>query len=318
MDEWWRVLCLLTYAVALGAAMVWAAMVRWELRLPRRAAPSRPLSIDEVAYLLGGAARLADTAIVRLVDQGTLRVSSSGLTRVAGADLTTARQNRVDAAVLRRLSQWRPTPVAAVSRDAVGEPEFAAVQRGLAGLGLVAGGRTRRRRWLPFGAVLVLFTIGAVRLIAEVGPRRPEGWLIACLAAVVISPLWWTRESRGPGMLTGLGRRVATQVRAGVATAGLWSRPAGLVALGGLGAHPDPELRTHLQSTTTEYAIPRAPLPSTGRSGPAPSPRRPSVRRTATRRHQDHWGGGCGSYGGDGGGHGGHGCGGHGCGGGDG
>ncbi|GAA4545317.1 TIGR04222 domain-containing membrane protein [Amycolatopsis samaneae] len=318
MDEWWRVLCLLGYVVASVAAVGWAVLLRWG---PRRAVPSRPLSVDEVACLLGGAARLAETAIVRLVDQGTLRVSSSGLARVAGADLASARQNRVDAAVLRQLSQWRPTPVAAVARDAAGEPEFAAVRSGLAELGLVAGGRAwLRRRRLALGAVLVVFAVGAVWLVAETGPRRPEGWLLVCLAAVVISPLWWASESRAPGTLTGAGRQVAARARAGVATAGLWSTPAGLVALGGPDAHPDPGLRAYLRSTTTEYAIPRAPLPSSGRPGPAASRRRSGVRGPTTGRHQGHWGGGCGTHGGDGGSHGGHGCGsgGDGCGGGDG
>jgi uncharacterized protein (TIGR04222 family) len=313
MDEWQWVLCLIIYVVASVAAVGWAVMVRWELRRPRRAAALRSLSIDEAAYLLGGPVRLVETAIVRLVDQETLRVSSSGLARIAGADLAEARTNRVDAAVLRKLSQWRPTPVAAVSRDAVREPEFAAIRRGLADRGLVVGGRMPRRRWLALAAVLVVFTVGAIWLVAAVGPRRPEGWLGACLAAVAISPLWWTREFRPADLTTGRGQRMTAQIRAGAAGTGLWSRPAGLVALGGLAAHPDPDLRTHLQSTTTEYAT---PLPPAAHPGPVSSPRQPSARPATTNRRHDYWGGGCGSYGGHGGGHGGHGGGhgGHGCG----
>ncbi|HEY2061146.1 MAG TPA: TIGR04222 domain-containing membrane protein, partial [Amycolatopsis sp.] len=207
MDEWQWVLCVVAYAVAAVAAVGWAVMVRWELRRPRLLAP-RPLSVDEAAYLVGGAARLAETAIVRLVDQGTLRVSSLGLARITGADLAKARRNRVDAAVLRRLSQWRPTPVAAVSRDAVREPEFAAIRRGLANLGLVVGRRMPRHRRLALGAVLVVFAVGAFWLVAAVGPRRPEGWLGACLAAVAISPLWWVREFRPADMITARGQRM--------------------------------------------------------------------------------------------------------------
>lgn len=69
---------LIVYATALAGVSVVTALARWGVSATGRRPASAPpgLGVYEWAYLCGGPARVAETAVAGLVDSGALRVSS--------------------------------------------------------------------------------------------------------------------------------------------------------------------------------------------------------------------------------------------------
>jgi len=65
------------YAAGLAGAVVWVVVVRARARRPEPT-PGPAVSLDELAFLAGGARRLVELSIARLVAAGRLRVNRTG------------------------------------------------------------------------------------------------------------------------------------------------------------------------------------------------------------------------------------------------
>ncbi|MCP2258317.1 TIGR04222 domain-containing protein [Streptoalloteichus tenebrarius] len=234
------------YATALPVALLWASAVRSTLR--RSGEPARDPSVDllDLAFLAGGAHRVAEVLVARQLDAGTLRLTARGLLPTA-APVPTGEADRI----VSRAVPTRGRPLDRVVADVAGSPLVAEVGARLVRTGHVVDPHAvgRARAWAVF-PLLVLAAVGLVRWCTELVAGASVDWDTTALGLTALAVGWVRR--RQPPIRTAAGDRLlraARRVIAGHPPApgefGLdpavltCAGPAALVALHGLNAHPD-------------------------------------------------------------------------------
>ncbi|XIE80629.1 TIGR04222 domain-containing membrane protein [Streptomyces sp. SBR177] len=271
-----NVLAFLYYLVFGPLAVVLVVKLR---RIRRAPAGGAVHDRYETAFLNGGPARVADTAITALHSDGRILVGGPGIVQV----LRATAYDPVERAVLQELSA-APTAALGPLRFAVmRHPAVQEIGDGLAARGLILEPRVRNSAAAWGGVVLVVGSIATLFSLVftlfdlvDFGPPRVPFLLkvlpvlgVALPAAVMCA--------------VAAKRRVTPAGRAAVdafTRAQPFADPALLVALQGLPGLPDPMLREQLATTARTYR----PMPPTGTRTrpPRPRPRRP--RRRPTRR----------------------------------
>ncbi|MGQ0837890.1 TIGR04222 domain-containing membrane protein [Actinokineospora sp.] len=238
------------YFVAFAFALLFALAMRILARAGGGDAhPPRhdQLTLDELAYLAGGAQRVVETAVARLVDAGKLRPSRSGSVQaVHGATANYP----IDRAVLADAQRYGHRTLTLLV-DRVGQDAAVrGIGAGLAGKGLLVDKGTARAR-LSAVPVAVLFVVGVARWANGLSEGRSIGWLT--LALVVTAVVGIALYRRPVAARTFTGDRVFRQARRGRGSlpgpstngadyALLGGGAAMMVVFGGLAAHPDVEL----------------------------------------------------------------------------
>jgi uncharacterized protein (TIGR04222 family) len=249
------------YWIALAVATAFALFVRLRLRAGRSGESARSLDIDEMAYLAGGPKRVVEAAVARLIEVEALRPSRRGTVQATG---TVVAQNAVDRAVLadasRRGRRTVNLLVPAVSRTEA----VTGVGNRLIDLGLLVAPETAksllRLGVVPLG---VVFAVGLVRWVNGLRIGAPVGWLTLQLMITAVLAVLLVRHR--DLQRTSEGDRVLQNARAGERTGGektspdalLFGGASGLVALGGLTAHPDLAVRSallHQPAVTSGFA----------------------------------------------------------------
>jgi uncharacterized protein (TIGR04222 family) len=195
----------LAMALALGVR-------RWLLREKGGAATDpAELSCYELAYLVGGGGRVAQTALLSLLLAGVVQPVASGRPprMMRGQPLEDPIEEAVTQGLLRHPQGSAAPVLRSVGRQA---GLMVPLQRRLAALGLVIDARrlglARCVPCLILGSVLV---VGLVRLQRGLLAQRPVGALLTvCLALMgVLVALWWRRPRhrtvRGDRLLRQLG-----------------------------------------------------------------------------------------------------------------
>lgn len=242
------------YWIALGAALVFAITTRIRMRVSLGGEPARSLDLDELAYLAGGPVRVVEASLARLIDAEALRSNRRGTVQVVGTPMVT---NAVDQAVLADAGTYRSRTLTLLLPSAAGSAAVEAVGKRLSELDMVIPPEVAKSR-LRTGIVplVLLFAIGLVRWVNGLAIGAPVGWLTLQLVITAVLAVLLVRTRKL--QRTAKGDRVLENARAGESTGGGASSPAvpliggavGLVALGGLSAHPDLALRTALVAQT--------------------------------------------------------------------
>ncbi|MBB5435027.1 TIGR04222 domain-containing membrane protein [Nocardiopsis composta] len=234
--EWWAVLLrpqmwplLAAWLVAVFAL---AGLVRAHLlhrapaAVPGADTPPGALTPEELAHLVGGPRRAAETALVRLVLSGRVRRRSDGRLERAAPPGPSPDDSEAGWALLRALGEAPADPAAALSAAAAGEhPQTV---RRLAGLGLyrddprLPGARAARAGALRIIGVLsvplVLWTV--LHLAADPLPGPSLRWellgsvlLLCLLGAAVLAD----RAAGRPEPRTAAGTRLLAEERTAAA-----------------------------------------------------------------------------------------------------
>jgi uncharacterized protein (TIGR04222 family) len=231
------------YGAGLIVALALAFGVRAQARRPRLTEPPPTLDLEAIAFLAGGTRRVFELAIARLLDSGAVRANRGGTIRaVQGA--TTA--DRIGTAVLDALGR-RSINVNKLMRSVRVPRQVEQLGDWLAARRLVLtpteAARTNRRALL---GLYLLLAIGAVRLVNGVVDSLPVMYLAGLLAATVVMIVLLTK------------RRVAARTvhgdRALDGARGAIVEGVDLVALDGLGAFPDRQVRRVLAPVTMSGA----------------------------------------------------------------
>jgi uncharacterized protein (TIGR04222 family) len=167
--------------------------------------PGRVLGAEELAYLVGGAIRVAEVAMVGLLAYGRVRTSSEGLLSVVHGPQPPV--SRVQQEVLGTIGGGG-RPVIKVLVDVARSQEAHRPLAGLEARALIPVRPPRKHRR---------------RRLAVPPPRTPAG-------EAVVSCAW--HLARGGG-------RMGAEIE-GLIDPGLLAWAAGVVAVGGLTAYPDP------------------------------------------------------------------------------
>ncbi|KAA2266976.1 TIGR04222 domain-containing membrane protein [Solihabitans fulvus] len=226
------------YVLAVVATLQWARVV---LRRPvplRSDRAAAPLTVDELACLAGGTARVVEAAVGRLFDAGTLRFGPAGVLRAAAGDGA----GRVEAAVLAEVRRGSHSTVAALAHRLAHHREVAAISARLAELGLLAGVElTRARRRIALLPLAFVTLVGVARVVVQALTGRElllQAAVSLGFAAVVLVAVAWRPAARR----TRFGEDVLTQARRRIGLRDSVSA-AESVALYGLLGHPDPQVR---------------------------------------------------------------------------
>ncbi|VVJ17079.1 Uncharacterised protein [Amycolatopsis camponoti] len=246
MTDTWGIPGPLFTGLYLGLLLVPAlyAAVRVKLLLRGRAggAPDRA---EELALLTGGRPRAGEFVVARLLERQTIRMDGTGrVHRVRGSA-----PDDLGRAALTRISKTG-TAVASVSREVLHHPALADLENGLVARGLLVDAGKIRRTWV-FTAVAywVLLVFGILRLIAGSSTGHPVGFLVGLLLLGLVAAIFVTTRAANPSEVkaTTAGRAAAGEAeRAGSLTSG----PAGAVAVGGFGGHPDKDVRLAVSRST--------------------------------------------------------------------
>ncbi|WP_433270469.1 TIGR04222 domain-containing membrane protein [Actinosynnema sp. CS-041913] len=215
-----------------GPALVLAVLSGLWLKRVTGAAPTRPLTFEEIGYLGGGPVRAAEVAVAALVADNRARVSGATVTAVPGQEPGAVTE--LQAHLLARLGEPRDLDDLLMGA-ATGGPA-----RRL-GHGLVAGGllvAPKRRLWRAVLSVLPVAVLAAVAVFAA-----PGGWVMAtalpvtglCAVLLLLAP---------PPVLTRRGARAYEEATAGLAPV-------------------DPA------EVTARYGLVRTAVPAAPRTGPA-------------------------------------------------
>lgn len=165
--------------------ILFAVVIALGILIPARMLPEgrrRPVTDPEqLAYLSGGSARLADTVTARLLAAKALAIGEKNRLDIVARHATTAAETSV-------LALSAPLDWARIERAV--RPEAARIQSGLqqAGLMLDGGERANLRYWalLPY-AMLLMF--GATKWWIGEARDRPTGFLIALLVVTLVVAL---------------------------------------------------------------------------------------------------------------------------------
>jgi uncharacterized protein (TIGR04222 family) len=232
-----------------------SAVVRTSLLLRGQAgaAPERP---EELALLTGGRTRVGEVVVARLLERQVIRMDGTGrLYRVSGSPA-----DDLDRAAVARIAKTG-TSVDRVRSEVGHHPSVTETETGLVTRGLLTDARKLRLTWV-FAAVVywALFVLGAARLIAGSAAGHPTGFLLGLLVLNTVAAIFvMIRAANAPAVkATAAGRAAAEEARrAGTLVAG----PAGAVASGGLGNHPDKDVRLAISRATQQSTVryPRAP-----------------------------------------------------------
>ncbi|WP_370961301.1 TIGR04222 domain-containing membrane protein [Amycolatopsis sp. cg9] len=240
-----------------------AAGVRGAL-LARGRAGGAPERAEELALLTGGRERLGELVVARLLERQAVRMDGTGrLHRVRGSA-----PDDLGRAALARIGKTGTT-VDRVRAEVRAHPSATGLEAGLTARGLLTDVRKLRLTWV-FAAVAywALFVFGVVRLIAGSATGHPVGFLLGLLAPNVVAAVFTTVRAakKREVKATAAGRAAAEEARR---TATLTAGPAGAVASGGFGEHPDKDVRLAVsratqQSTARAYRRSRTRWASAG------------------------------------------------------
>jgi len=200
---------------------------------------------EELALLTGGRTRVGEFVVARLLERQIIRMDGTGrVHRVRGSA-----PDDLGRAALVRIGKTGTT-VESVHREVRHHPALVAMENGLIARGLLVDARKVRSTWvLATVAYWVLFVLGAVRLIDGSSTGHPVGYLLGLLLLGTVAAVFVTiRATSKPEVkATAAGRAaIGAAELAGVLTAG----PAGAVAAGGFGSHPDKDVRLAVSRAT--------------------------------------------------------------------
>ena len=233
------------YWIALGISVLFAIGVRIRMRASRGDAPASSVDVDELAYLAGGPRRVVEASVARLIEAEALRSTRRGTVGLIGKPTAV---NAVDRTVLADAGRYSNRTVSLLMATVAQSDAVKAIATRLGDAGMLIEPGTAKRQ-LRVGALpmVVLFVIGVVRWVNGIAIGAPVGWLTLQLILTAVLVVLMTRS--GSIKRTAAGDRALEGARssgwketAGVSAGGV----AGLVALGGLSAHPDLALRTSL------------------------------------------------------------------------
>jgi uncharacterized protein (TIGR04222 family) len=211
-----------------------------------------PDRAEELALLTGGRSRVGEVVVARLLERKVIRMDGTGrLHRIAGSApdelgrTALVRIGKTGASVDRvRTAVWE-------------HPSVAELEAALVARGLLTDARKLRLTWvftaLAYGVLLV---VGLARLIAGSAAGHSVAYLIGLLVLnVVVGAVATIRAANAPAVkATAAGRAAAEEARR---TGTLVAGPAGAVASGGLGGHPDKDVRLAVsratQASTARY-----------------------------------------------------------------
>lgn len=244
------------YGLGLALIRVLAGLARRRGRPGALPSPLPELGIEQLAYLYGGASRVADAVVARLLSQRKLR-ARPGVGIAAGRRdaRTTGLATRAFAAA--RKKPQRPGDLSAVLEKSA---EMSQIVEELRGHGLVSPARVRLlRKWGPHTLLLAWLVLGIARFVAELPPRDASpatlvpalligGMLFVGLflddssyltpaGAAVVRALDQAREGKGEDASTD-----EVLARYGPLLQGA----AGAVVVSGLSSYPDPDVRAVL------------------------------------------------------------------------
>lgn len=230
------------YLVGLAVAALFALVVRQFVRSSGKrsgqgaGAISQPLTSNEVAYLAGGSARVAEAAVARLIGAGLLHPSRGGDVSAVGDAGGAGVADAVDRTVLTDVTRFGRRSIRVLVDRTRRSDAVRAVGVGLADKGLlVEESSARGRAWIGVLPILALFAAGVVRWANGLSEDRPVGWLSVLLVlTMVVAWVAWSRLRKPAGRAT----RRGTEALRGAARDG-----ADPVALRGFGAYPDPAVR---------------------------------------------------------------------------
>ncbi|GAB3438988.1 TIGR04222 domain-containing membrane protein [Actinophytocola sediminis] len=228
------------YGGALVIALAVALGVRARARRPQLVEQPPELDLESVAYLAGGARRVLELAIARLIEDGAVRANRGGTIR-AVRDATA--WDPLGDAILKKLGRGSPN-INTLIRSVRATKHLDQVSAALAAFQLVltpkAAARANRlaRLWL----FLLLF-VGVARFVNGIIELQPVGFLMIQLVVTVMVLIVLSNRRIRPRTVHG--DRALDQARAGI-TDGVE-----LVALGGLAAFPDDDVRGALGPVVT-------------------------------------------------------------------
>lgn len=170
------------YAALLVLATVSGIGLRWFLR-DRGAASAGPASALEMAWLAGGSERCVDAAIAQMLGAQQLRwdVQDRSLKlAVAAADL----EPPLDEVACCVAADGKPERVIARAKPRLKSIEKRLQQTGL----LLDGAGAWRIAWISALPMLLVLSMGAVRLVNGLGRGKPVGFLLvmSCLFGLVV------------------------------------------------------------------------------------------------------------------------------------
>jgi uncharacterized protein (TIGR04222 family) len=227
----------------------------------------KPLTVYHLAYLAGGPYRTVETVITAMVERGQLRASSDKRLKTVGS----APADPLERAVGNATNASFASTTATVQHSVRCSAEMGELAADLESQGLevprstiTSVGRT------VFLAYLAVLAIGIARWVTGAALNRPVGVLSALvILAFVIMLAAGSIAKRDPRSIpTTAGKRVLAQARAenappsrrrgrattaspGLPPGAVLAGAAGVVALGGLAMHPDPELSAVLMPPPT-------------------------------------------------------------------
>ncbi|MGP3913988.1 TIGR04222 domain-containing membrane protein [Nonomuraea sp. 10N515B] len=251
-------LILLVVSVALAALTVTIASTIKRAHAAAREADRglrlRELGHYELAYLAGGAYRVADTAVALLAEAGDLRVSRGG--RVHQVHSSVVSREPIEEAVLGVVASRSGLPVSALRIETTRTLAMDALDRHLEGLGLVLAddalaraSRLSVRLQALSGAAFAGFVVGAVLILIQGASLL--SWLALTLLVVtgVMAAIdVWRHRRITRVTLTPSGQETLEAARRdnprGTAEGAL------AIALYGLGEVRDPDLQVELAMST--------------------------------------------------------------------
>lgn len=248
---------LLTLAVVLSTVLLAAKVAAARSRRPSAGPCPTVHDLYEAAFLNGGPARVADTALTVLYTDGRVLVGGPGIVSVRRPQAN----DPVERAVLQELST-APSGALHVVRDAVTRhPAVQEIGDGLAQRGLLVPPAASRpvRRWglvqavSCFVALPLSIVLTVLQYVAHDSPSdMPFPFVLKMLPAILLGGIsGLVVAAAAANRITRAGRRAARACRA----ADAWgAAPAHLVATRGLRALPDPVLRAQLVAAARLHA----------------------------------------------------------------
>ncbi|MDX6551565.1 MAG: hypothetical protein QOH74_53, partial [Gaiellales bacterium] len=226
---------------------------------------ARPLSIYQLAYLLGGPKRTVETVIAALVHRGQLRVNSKKKLKAVGV----LPVDPLERAVAKSATDAVGSTTTGVMNSVLSSSRLTALATELEDQGLLVPASKRRMvRRTVFFLYVVVFAIGVARWVNAVSLDRPVGLLsaeliVAVIVCVFVATKLAGHEAKAGPHLTSTGAAVLARARSekapkphsrrqapagphkysqGRPYGALLAGAAGAVALGGLAMYPDPEI----------------------------------------------------------------------------
>ncbi|MFC4014756.1 TIGR04222 domain-containing membrane protein [Nonomuraea purpurea] len=164
MDVVLALLSVLLGAVTIGAILA-AESARVHARLRLGGLRDVDLGYYDLAYLAGGPARVADTAIGLLAREGEVRVSRGGkLHRVSTA---VSAGYPVEERLFAILAERRSPPVVRVKRSLASSAEVTAIMGRLVGLGLLVDPRTAAGFRVSWGVLKLIPVVAGVAIAID-------------------------------------------------------------------------------------------------------------------------------------------------------